>query len=285
MKRILILLFLFSSFLSVAQIPVNVGVVSSQSSVNFTEEYQEVLDRATALGYTLPSPGQRVKQNQLVITLKALGVWNTLDVFYAFETDGDSDFATLNWKDPDSHQASKVNSPTFTPNHGFTGNGTTSYLNTDWNPSIHGVNYTLNSAGIGCYSSTGVELSANFLFGASDGTGITNLNPRTPTNTCGFRINQSASLNFSNSNASGFWHLQRTASNAISIHKDGSSLSTGTTTSNQRPNQPIFLLALNNNTTPSNFAARNIGMFWAGANMNGLESAFYTAWNTYHTSL
>src|SRR5690606_670175 len=85
----------------------------------FDEDYQEVLTYAASQGYTLPSPEQQVAQNNLVLALKDSGVWVLLDILYVFATDGDSDYATLNWKDPTSHQCAKVNSPTFTANSGF----------------------------------------------------------------------------------------------------------------------------------------------------------------------
>jgi hypothetical protein len=44
----------------------------------FDADYQAVLDYATSQGYTLPSTGQQTLQNQLVVDLKAGGIWSKL---------------------------------------------------------------------------------------------------------------------------------------------------------------------------------------------------------------
>jgi hypothetical protein len=122
------------------------GIVSSSSGgvIVFDTDYQAVLDYATTQGYTLPSAGQQILQNQLVADLKTGGIWSKLDTFAVFATDGDSDFALIDWIRLTQYTA--VNSPSFTTNEGFQGNGTSSYIDTNFNPLTNGVNYTLNNA-------------------------------------------------------------------------------------------------------------------------------------------
>jgi len=118
------------------------------TGTSFDADYQAILDYATTQGYTLPSSGQQVLQNQLVVDLKDAGVWSKLDLFYVFATDGDSDFASINWKDPNNHEITEFNSPTFTTNQGWSTDGTSSYLNTNYNFSTDSNNYTQNDAGV-----------------------------------------------------------------------------------------------------------------------------------------
>ena len=101
----------------------------------FDTDYQAVLDYATLQGYTLPSSGQQTLQNQLVLDLKASGAWAGMSIFYNMATDGDSDFAGINWVDPNNFELTPINSPTFTTNSGFTGNGTSMVLDTGFVPS------------------------------------------------------------------------------------------------------------------------------------------------------
>lgn len=108
--------------------------------------YQAVLDYATVQGYTLPTLAVQAKQNALIIALKGYGIWNKIDLLYVFATDGDSDFATINWKSPTKFQITKINSPGFTTKVGFNGDGSSSYLNTGFNYILSGVNYQVNSA-------------------------------------------------------------------------------------------------------------------------------------------
>jgi len=115
-------------------------------------DYAAILSYATTQGYTLPSASQQALQNQLVVDLKAAGVWSKLDTFAVFATDGDSDFALIDWIRLSQYTA--VNSPTFTSNQGFKGNGTSSYLNTLYNPDTSGVNFNRNNASIYIYVKT-----------------------------------------------------------------------------------------------------------------------------------
>jgi len=64
-----------------------------------------------------------------------------------FATDGDSDYATLNWKAPSSFQLTKTNSPTFTTNEGFAQSGTAS-LDNGFVLNANGTNYTQDDAGV-----------------------------------------------------------------------------------------------------------------------------------------
>lgn len=120
-------------------------IASGPSGPSFNTEYNTILTRATALGYTLPSASQQIKQNDLITAMKASGAWDSLDAFWVMATDGSSDFATLNWKNPLLYQLVFTNS-VFTPNKGFKPNGTDGFGETNFNPSTNGVNYTLNNA-------------------------------------------------------------------------------------------------------------------------------------------
>ena len=91
-------------------------------------------------------------QNEIIVELKNNSIWDKLDLFYLFKTDGDNDFATLNWVDPSSYKITEVNSPTFTTNVGFMGNGTNAYLNTGWDATI-GPNFIQTGATHGVYTS------------------------------------------------------------------------------------------------------------------------------------
>jgi hypothetical protein len=117
----------------------------------FDADYQAVLDYATTQGYTLPSAGQQTLQNQLVVDLKDGGIWSKLDSFRVYATDGDSSYALIDWKR--LVMCTAVNSPTFTTNVGYRGNGTSAYINSNYNPSLHAVNLSLNSASIFAYIS------------------------------------------------------------------------------------------------------------------------------------
>lgn len=259
-------------------------------SSGYDNEYQLILDRARILGYTLPSEAQRTKQNQLVINLKAAGIWSLLDILYIFATDGGTDFATINWKAPSSFQITKVNTPTFTNNEGFNFNGTTQYLNTNWRPGTDGINYTQNSASVGVYVNEAVTANSLLDFGCSNNAdGITQgifLNSRNDSNNATNRTNDNTTFTASVSTSLGFNMNQRRASNDKREWKDGSQVgSTQTTTSTTPPTVNLFFGASNGNGTAVTPSTRELGCAFAGSSLSGLENTFYTHWNTYFTSL
>lgn len=125
-----------------------VVVQPSEPPFKYDPDYQALLTYATGQGYTLPSDDQKKLQNSLVLALKDNDIWNELDLFYIFATDGDVNFASLNWRFPNSYKVTPVNNPTFTANVGFTGNGTDAYLDTGWNTTL-GSKYERNYASHG----------------------------------------------------------------------------------------------------------------------------------------
>jgi len=196
------------------------GIVGSQI-VQFVPDpdYQAILDYATTQGYTLPSAGQQALQNQLVVDLKAAGIWSKLDTFAVFATDGDSDFALIDWIRLSQYTA--VNSPTFTTNQGFTGNGTSSYIglnyitNTDW------VNISQNSACLFAYQFADVYPSNSIILGGND-SNYNLLNPRNTTSNITSRLQGSTLGSQATSNGQGLTIANRNNSASYDVYQRGS---------------------------------------------------------------
>lgn len=96
-------------------------IYRSGSGPSFDSDYQAVLSRSAALGYTQPSKDQKILQNTLVSDLKTAGIWSKLDALYIMANDGSGDFGRLNWASPSNFELTNIGSPTFTSNQGFTG--------------------------------------------------------------------------------------------------------------------------------------------------------------------
>jgi hypothetical protein len=115
----------------------------------YCDEFQTVYDSMT----TPPDADVAAAQNTMVQSLVDGGVWDKLDVFYLFaqSTNGDGE-ALKNWISPGTYDATAVNAPTFTAFEGFTGDGSTSYIHTNYNPGDGGTyKYTRLSASFGAY--------------------------------------------------------------------------------------------------------------------------------------
>lgn len=266
------------------------GVLMGFKKVSdFDADYQAVLDRSAALGYALPSAGQQIKQNQLVLALKLAGVWALLDILYILATDGDSDFATLNWKVPTSFKLTKINSPTFTNNIGFNGNGTTSYLQTGFIPGTDGVNYTLINASIFHHINSNVaETGVDYGGGNASASQRTTFISRNASDVLTSALNGSTATSNASVNSVGFYLNDRTAQPAGNhqIYKNGSVFDASNGAGGAALSTfQIYLCANNNSGTLQSFNAKQISCFGLGASLLSVQSSLYTAWNTYFTSL
>jgi hypothetical protein len=182
--------------------------------------YQAVLDYATTQGYTLPSAEVQGYDNQQIVDLKAAGIWNLLDVFYQYATDGNSDFACINWKNPGSFSCLKVNSPTFTSLEGFTGNGSTSYLDTQYNFLSSSVNFQRDLASVGAYTRTALVDNNNKPLIGSLADFNVYLNADLSGGTIFARLNDTSSGNIATKNR-GLFHLNRANSSNVTVYNNG----------------------------------------------------------------
>jgi len=278
-----------NKYVRVVQIETNgVGSDSANSAASgqitsvpaFDADYQSVLDYGTAQGYTLPSGGQQTLQNDLVVALKAAGVWSKLDTFSVWATDGDSDFALIDWKRVTDYTA--INSPTFTANVGFQGDGVSSYVDSNYNASTSGVNYVNNNYSFGWYMDTfdTAASGGENAFGAAI-TGNANWVRYTVKrfyyNGVSFQAytgltiasNQMVSANASASN--------------LKLFANGSLTDTLTLSVSPSPANTNFLSFYQ--TFATGYSNSILSMVYAGGNLEAEAAAFYTAWNTYLTSI
>ena len=245
-----------------------VGILAGVGG-GFDADYQAVLDYATTQTYTLPSASQQALQNQLVVDLKDAGVWSKLDLFYVFATDGDREYAAINWKDPNSFEITEFNSPTFTSNVGFTGNGSSSYLNTNWNVLNDSVNFEQDNATIGSYGvlngtydvgvRVGFNNSMSCLFQAS-----------------AIRLNGD-SATVSSGQGTHLLQHNRTSSTNVTQFINGVLTDSASSTSDPLGNLDAYIFGINNNGTAGFFNSNNHRVVYLGANLESEASDIYTA--------
>lgn len=252
---------------------------SSIVQFSFDTDYQAVLDYGTTQGYTLPSASQQLLQNQLVLDLKDAGIWSKLDTFAVFATDGNSDFALIDWIR--LTQYTSVNSPTFTTNSGFSGNGTSAYIDTNYNPSTSGVNYTLNDASRIMFG----NLQSDSAYPESAGGGGDNLTRSVSSGNSRQRINQGTANVITGPTA---WtgtnilrSINRTSSTNVEMFGNTTQTST-TATSSAISNNNQWILA-GNGVFISNLNTFKI--YGMGASLVSENTDLYNAINTYITSL
>jgi hypothetical protein len=146
----------------------SIGTIASSS---FSNELLLVLSASTILeqtdsGFSKPSSEYLLKQNRLILDFKQNNIWNEFEYYYNFRSDGGNKFGFLNWKNPSLYTITGINSPSFIINSGYSGNGTSSYLDTGWIPSINNTITDLTAATMGTYVLTNISRANNVILGA-----------------------------------------------------------------------------------------------------------------------
>jgi hypothetical protein len=254
---------------------------------NLDSDYVAVLNRANTLGYALPTFSQIIKQNNLVLSLKAGGIWNKLDVLYIFANDGGSDFATLNWKAPTLNQATLINTPTFTANEGFIGNGTSSYINTNYTPSTIGNNYQLNDCSFGYWAFSGLQTGGSRVNIGTRNSSVSGLTypVGVSENSLFINTNNITNVTLTSSANLGLRHFNRVSSSGSRYYNSTGLVGSNTNISSDISNFPFFISALNSANTASFFTITEISIMFAGASLANENTALNNAFNTYITSL
>lgn len=177
-------------------------------------------------------------------------------------------------KNPGFFTALEKNSPTWSPNLGYTGNGSSMYLDTTFVPFTDGVNYTLNSACVGAYNRT-TGNHAGEIFGINQGGKIA-LYPQFSDGKSYYSANASTEANFTSSDRVSALNIVRSNSTTVALYNRGASQNSQSITSVSVPSGRMFVLANNQSGTANNWSNKEISAFWMGSGSIN-QSLFYTA--------
>ncbi len=207
--------------------------------------------------------------------LKSSGVWPALDILYVLASH-DSQAAKLNLKAPASFVAVNVGAgPTFVADRGFTSNGSSTALDTQWVPNTNGVNFTLNDASQWVWCLTNAQSNQRAI-GGNSGSPAGFICPRSTTDAVIAQMNSGSAQTLgagSFTTSVGFTGYQRRAAGAMAVFKDGVSAATATAAASSRATQSQWICGGNNNS----FDPRQIAIAAWGASLNTLEAGFYNA--------
>lgn len=226
---------------------------------------------------TTPPPGRLAQaMSQLVKDLKRGLVWEKLDVLQVFAVHNSAD-ALINWKNPGTSNASLVNSPTFVVNRGFTGDGVSAYVNTNYNPAtFSGAKWAQNDAQAYTFTtlaSPDTASATNSILGvdsvtqevlirpwsAGGGNWVSTINGLTNTTAA---VTPTASL----ASRLGGRHILRTGASATRHRVNGGQSVSGSVASTTVLSANLVLLV--DTTTAGNYSTDTIGLFMAGASFS-----------------
>jgi hypothetical protein len=227
----------------------------------YIPEYRAVLARAQAAGLPIPPASRRTLENNFIKTLIEENLWSTKAAIW-LPCAHHREFARINIRNPSEPLYTYVGGTnvTHTPNEGTAGNGSSSYINTNY--IISGSLMSASNICVTCNVFDDAQ-GAGVAFGVrrgslSDSRGQTELNPRNTSNNAFYaalaQANGTNEYLVANSNSKGYWVLRKTTpsnSNNLSLRKDKTSIvvRNDPNNSNSYPLlETIKIHASNNNT-------------------------------------
>jgi hypothetical protein len=231
---------------------------------------------------TQPAPARAAAYDAMIRALLVAGVWAKLDALYLLAA-ADAATALTNLKQS-GYGLTAVNSPSFVADRGYTGNGTTQYLDPSFTPSTAGGLFAQNSAslfwwirtrnvgnpadGVGAYTGSGATASA-FLFLSDPGVGM--------------RLNSASAGDLgggSTAAQAGLWAAARTGANDIAAYYNGAvEASSGGKASSGLPAVPMIVLGYKATT---DLCKDEISAAGWGAGLDATEhAALYNAIHSY----
>lgn len=251
-----------------------------------TAEYQAVLDRATALGYTHPGASVKAAQNALIRDLKAAGIWTNLDVFYVFANDVSGNFWKLNWVTPASFACTEPGGAVTKSNAGIKGNGTSTYADCNFTPSTQAIKMTTSSGSQALYLHT-VPATGTYLCGARNVGGANPYLHFRYTNASSFDyfiMGASMGGTYTGGTPSGsFLYGATIGSGGGDLFKDGVNVNSSGSGSPALAANSLRVGSAAGNA--GGFSDALISFYCVGAKLTGLELSLYNAWNTYKTAI
>ena len=190
--------------------------------------------------------------------------------------------ARTSFVNPSSTIVSAVNAPTFLPNVGYQGDGSTSYLNSNFNPATQGVKYTLNSGSYGIYSLTNRQVIGSDI-GSFDGTAFILLQSRRESDSFNVALNDVTFSSASNIDSRGLF-IGSAISGNKKVIKNGITLDTSIYIPVQIPSVPLYICGWSSSGAPQLASTRQYALSFVGSGAIN-QTTFYNSIQTLGTSL
>lgn len=216
---------------------------------------------------------------------KQLRADGNLAIDYLFLTAQDQQAnAKISLFNPGTFTYTEVGTPTWAANLGYTGNGSSMYLQTNYTDSTSGINFVLNSGAMGCYTRLSKGTQTAVAMGSDDNTHASYIYLNIATAGKRMIINALTNTDYANTNTQGLTVAQRTASNANAIWLNGTQLTTSTVASVGYSTKADYLMCLNYNGTPAQYETNQFALFFkSGGGLN--MATFYSAVNLLMTNI
>lgn len=234
-------------------------------------------DSIAAAFSTPPTAARKIAMNDLANGLQNNSAWSNWDGFFVHAA-ADAQAGKVNWKNPGTYTAVAVNSPTFTADRGFTGNGSNAKLNSPYNLSSGGGHFAQNDAEILSWALSTANDSGGTI-GGTTGTTVFLL-PKYLDNFAYIGINSTGAEQYSDTpaNAAGLVTAVRKNSSNFKVYRAGAVVATKTSASQALLNETVDILNCDALASSSQVA---ISAFGAGTPDATAEAALYYYMHAY----
>lgn len=266
----------------------NHGIISSSGS-SFDVNAQAVINAIEGTG-TVLTTNDKFACNKLIVDLKNYGIWNKTKALYGF-LGGTASAHKFNWKDPrdlDAAYRLVFNGGWTHSSTGALPNGTTGYADTKLTPNN---NLTVNNSHSSFYSRSNTAGADRASMGSTNSPTFTTSHQMllryTDGNFYGLIDSNTASVQFPNTNTTGYYVVSRASNNSIKAYKNSSLIATNTNTIIPIANAySILISARNNGILPSLYDDKETAFASIGDGLTDTEADnFYTAVQAYQTTL
>jgi hypothetical protein len=231
---------------------------------------------------TAPNDAVKTAVDDLITGLKTDSVWAELDALWPLNMPTLAD-SLLNMKDPTGTAATAVNSPTHTPYVGIAGDGSTSYINTNWNPTDDGSSYVLDDCSMGIWLVGGTDTSsAKYAMGEIS---HAQLLPYWTTMRGGLNGSSQDQLG-TVATRLGFSAVDRPDSSNIVGYRDGSGFTPFSRASSSLGDSDFFLGGRSNSGSLNAALDQQMSCAYVGGSLGGTkQTALYNRLNTFRTAM
>jgi hypothetical protein len=215
-----------------------------------------------------PDDARKAIIDTLVKALVPTGVWDALDVLYIFAAHSEA-AALVNWKDPGTFDATSVSGTAFTEDRGFLGDASADYIESNYNPSTAGGNWTQNSASLGFRSLTN-NVNNQFMAGLHD----TNESQILRFSTDNFYMVNGAGVQVSAADAGmdASFAVSR-STNDVTGYRNGASVGTANGAPSAVANHSLVFLT----SETAQFSSNQVASGFGGGHLSGVQVAAYHA--------
>lgn len=236
---------------------------------------------------TIKPSGQRARLiSNTIGRLQRAQIWSTQEVFYVMAAH-DNQAARLNWKSPGNFTATATNSPTFTADRGYAGDGSTSFVNTGWVPSTQSTMVTTTASHVAGWSNTTRAAVLSDLLGCYDTgfDGIQILQRFTGDQYYG-RLTDSAGTFVTNAASNGMFLTSRSGT-SLAHYRNGVSLGPTTQAGVALPDVSLYIAGGSNHTAAIHNPGTDQGALASvGGSLNVNQVAeFYRIMRAYMTAV